>query len=99
MVQIFQLALFHVLGETHVMMGRKQETRAIPLQPFADGLDLLGRRLLFGYKMIEAENHQRIGVGKNAFVDRQLVSGLINALKDGDGMSRGFAGDLLKTEG
>ena len=34
--------------------------------------------------MVEPEHHQRVGVGENAFVDRQLVAGLVDALENGD---------------
>ena len=47
-MQIFHLTLLHVVRKADIMMGRKQETRAVPLQPFADRGDLLRRRLLFG---------------------------------------------------
>jgi hypothetical protein len=49
--------------------------------------------------MIETEHHQRVGIGENAFVDRQLVTGLVNALEDCDRMARGFTGDFLETQG
>ena len=98
-VQIFHLALLHVIGEADVMMRREQETGAVPLQPFADRGDLLRRRLLFGENMVESEHHQRVGVSENALVDRQLIAGLVNALENGDRMARCLAGDLLETEG
>ena len=81
------------------MVRRKQETGAVPLQPFTDRGDLLRRRLLFGDNMIESEHHQGVGVGENAFIDRQLVAGLVDALEDRDRMAGRFAGDLLETEG
>jgi hypothetical protein len=86
-------------GEADVMMGRKQETSAVPLQPLADRGNLLRRGLLFGENMIESEHHQGVSVGENALIDRQSVSGLVDALEDGDRMARCFAGDLLETEG
>ncbi len=98
-MQILHLSLLHVAGEADVMMGRKQETGAVPLQPFADRGNLLRRRLLFGENMVESEHHQRVGVGQNTFIDRQLESGLVDALEDGDRMASRFASDLLETEG
>src|ERR1700739_2747063 len=80
------------------MMGRKQKTGAGPLQPLADRGNLLRRRLLLGKNMVESKHHQRVGVGKNAFIDRQFVSGLVDALEDADRMARRFAGDFLETE-
>ena len=98
-MQIFHLSLHHVAGKPDIMMGRQKKARAVPFQPFADCGDLLGRRLLLGDDMIEPEHHESIGVGENAFVDRQLVPGLVDALKNGDRMPRCLAGDLLETEG
>ena len=68
MVQIFHLALLHVAGEADVVMGGQQKARAVPLQPFADRGDLLGRRLLLGDNMIEPEHHQGVGIRENALV-------------------------------
>ena len=98
-MQIFHLSLLHVAGEADIMMGCKEEAGAVPLQPFADRRDLLRRRLLFGENMVEPEHHQGVGVSENAFVDRQLVAGLVDPLEDGDRMVRCFAGDLLEAEG
>jgi hypothetical protein len=81
------------------MMGRKQKAGAVPLQPFADRADLLRRRLLFGEDVVESEHHQGVSVSEHAFVDRQLVAGLVDPLKDGDWMARCLAGDLLEAEG
>ena len=69
----------------------------VALQPFADRGDLLRRGLLFGDNMVEPEHHQGVGVGEDAFVDRQLVAGLVDALEDGDRMAGRFAGDLLES--
>ena len=98
-VEIFYLALLHVVAEADVVMRREQEAGAVSLQPFADRGDFLGRRFLFGENMIETEHHKRVRVGENAFVDRKLVAGLVNTLENGDWMVRCFAGDLLEAEG
>jgi polyphosphate kinase 2 (PPK2 family) len=34
--------------------------------------------------LVESEHHQRVGVGEDAFVDRLLEPGLVDALKHGD---------------
>src|SRR3984957_64202 len=99
MVEIFHLALLHVVGEADIMMGREQKAGVVPLQPFAQRLDLLRRRLLLGQDMIEPEHHEGVGVGENAFIDWLLVTGLIDALENSDWMARRLAGDLLETEG
>ena len=55
MVQIFYLALLHVVGKTDVVMRREQEASAVSLQPFADRSDFLRRRLLLGQNVIKPE--------------------------------------------
>src|SRR5579862_6460215 len=48
--------------------------------------------------MVEPEDHQRVGIGENPLVNRQLLAGLIDALVDGDGLPRYFADDALKVQ-
>ena len=40
--------------------------------------------------MVETEHHQRVGVGQDAFVDRELVAGLVDALEDRDRVPGGL---------
>ena len=49
--------------------------------------------------MVETEHHQRVGVGQDSLVDRQLVAGLVDALEDGDRVPGGFSGELLECQG
>ena len=98
MVAVFHLALLHIACEAHIMVRRQQQASALALQPFADRRDLLGSRLLLGENMVESENHQRVGVGEDALVDRLFEPGLIDALEHGDGMASRLARDLLKAE-
>ena len=49
--------------------------------------------------MVEPEHHQRVGVGQDPFVDRQLVAGLVDALVDRDRVPGGLSGELLKCQG
>ena len=49
--------------------------------------------------MVEAEHHQRVGVGQHAFVDRELVAGLVDALEDGHWVPGGLLGQLLESQG
>ena len=53
--------------------------------------DLFRRGFLFGHHMIQAEDHQRIGIGENSFVDRQLLAGLVDTLINRDGIARHLA--------
>ncbi len=69
------------------------------LEPFRDRRDLLGCGLLFRQQMVEAEHHERVGVGQHAFVDREPVAGLVDALEDGDGVPGGLSRELLEGEG
>ena len=79
-----------------VVVRSEHETRALASQPVADGLDFIGRGFLFGEQVIESKDEQRIGVRKHAFVERQSVSRLIDALKDGYDMSRDLAHERLE---
>ena len=86
------------LGEADVVVRRKQQAGSFALEPLADRLDFLRRRFLLGDQVVQAEHHQRVRVGQHAFVNRQLVAGLVDALEDGDRMSGGLADDLLESE-
>ncbi len=66
------------------------------LEPFRDRRGLLGCGLLFRQQMVEAEHHERVGVGQHAFVDREPVAGLVDALEDGDRVSGRLLGQLLE---
>ena len=48
--------------------------------------------------MVESKHHERIGICENPFVNRELESRLINALKNGHRMARGLARNLLEAE-
>ncbi len=48
--------------------------------------------------MVEAEHHQRVGVGEDPLVDRQLVPRLVDALVHGDGMPGRLAHELLERQ-
>ena len=50
-------------------------------------------------QMVEPEHHQRVGVGQDPFVDRQLVAGLVDALVDRDRVPGGLPGELLEGQG
>ena len=93
-VEIFHLPLLQVVGEADIVVRREQQAGAFALEPLADRGDFLRRGFLLGKKVVQAEHHQRVGVGQNPFVNRQLVAGLVDALEHGDRMAGGFAGDL-----
>ena len=99
MVLVFDLPLLHVRREPDVVMGRQEQARALALEPFADGGNLVRRGLLLGDQVVEPEDHQCIGVSQNAFVDGELVARLIDALKDGHGVAGGFTRELLEAQG
>ena len=48
--------------------------------------------------MIKAEDHQRVGIGEHALVERQSLPGLIDALEDVYRLARGLADDILKAD-
>ena len=49
--------------------------------------------------MVQPKHEQRVAIIENALVNGLLVSCLINALKNRNRMSGGFASDLLKAQG
>ncbi len=98
-VFIFHLALLEVLGETDVVMRGEQEAGIFAFEPFADCLHFGRFGVLFGDQVVEAENQQGVGIGEDAFINDEFVTGLVDALIDGDGLAGGFAGELLKGEG
>ena len=79
-------------------MRREQQAGAFALEPLANGGDFLRRGFLFGKKVVQPEHHERVGVGQNPFVNRQLVARLVDALEHGDRMAGGLAGNLLEAE-
>ena len=79
-------------------MRREQQAGAFALEPLADGGDFLRRGFLLGKKVVQPEHQERIGVGQNPFVNRQLVARLVDALEHGDRVAGGFAGNLLEAE-
>ena len=80
------------------MVRSEDEARSFASEKGAKGLDLFGRSFLLGDQVVEPEDHQRIGIGENPFVDRQFLPGLIDALVDGDGPVRYFADGALKAQ-
>src|SRR5215471_13615970 len=97
-VAVLGLPLVHVLGEAHVVMRRDQEAGPLALEPLADRLDLAWLDSLVRRKMVEAEDHEGVGVGENALVDREAVAGLVNALVDRDRMTGLLADEVLEAE-
>ena len=96
---ILHLALLHVTGEAHVMVRREEQARAFPVEPLPDRVDFSRLGLLLGHEVIQTEHHQRVRVCENAFVDREFVPRLVNALVNGDRLAGNLAHDLLKIEG
>ena len=62
-------------------------------------VDFPRRGLLLGDEVVQAEHHQRVRVGEDSLVDRQLVARLVDALVDGHRMPGRLAHDLLEGEG
>ena len=59
-------------------MRTEDETGSFALEKLPNGFDLIGRRFLLSNHVIEAENHEGVGVGENALVDGQSLTSLIN---------------------
>ena len=98
MVRVFHGALLEIARHAHIVVRAENQARALALEPLAHRFDFLRGRLLLGDQMIEAEHHQRVGVVENARVDRKLLPRLVDALVDGDWMSRQLANQLLETK-
>ena len=78
------------------MVRCQKQTGAFSFQPFGDRGDLFGCGFLFAEQMVETEHHEGVGVGQDAFVDRELVSGLVDALEDGHRVPGGLLGQVLE---
>src|SRR3982751_6681280 len=96
MMGIFHRALIEVGGNADVVMWAENETGACTLQELPDCLNFLRRGFLLGNHVIQAKDHKRVRISQYAFVDRQSLSGLIDALIDSDGLSRRFAHGILE---
>ena len=95
-VAIFHLPLLQVAGEADVVVRGEQQAGPFALEPLADRVDFVRFGFLFGDEVVQAEHHQRVGVGQHPFVNRQLVAGLVDALEHGDRMAGRLADDLLE---
>ena len=80
------------------MMWSEKQTGAFTLQPLVYGLYFFRQSFFTRGEMVQPQDEQRIAVIEDAFIDRLLVSGLVDALKNGDRMSRAFTSDLLKAQ-
>ena len=83
-------------GEADVVVRGEQQAGPFAFEPLADRVDFARLRFLFGDEVVQAEHHQRVRVGQHPFVNRQLVAGLVDALKHGDGMPGRLTDDLLE---
>jgi hypothetical protein len=90
-------ALLQIGGTAYIMVRSKDETGSFTAQKLPHRLDLCGRGFLFGEQVIQAEDHQCVGVAKDALVQRQSLAGLIDPLKDCDRRSRDSSHDLLES--
>ena len=97
MMGVLHLALIEVRGHAHVVMRRQQKATSLSRQKFLDCFDFFARRLLLGDHMVQAKDHHRIRVCKNAIINRQLLTGLIYSLINRNGISCNFLGETLKS--
>ena len=87
-VRVFHGALREIARHADVVVRAEDQARALALEPLAQRFDFFAGRRLLGDQMIEPEHHQRVRVVEDAGVERQLLAGLVNALVDGDWMTR-----------
>ena len=97
MMFVLHRPLFEIERRTDIVMRTEDEARAFASEEVLKGLDFFGRCFLIGGEVVESEHHHRVGVGKDAFVDREFLSGLIHTLIDRDRLARGLADHALKT--
>ena len=98
-VFVLHLALAVVVGEADIVVGRQKQTGALSFEPLGDRRDLFGGGFLFAEQMVETEHHERVGVGQHPFVDRELVTGLVDALEDRHWVPGGLLGQFLERQG
>src|SRR5215469_4842506 len=79
-VRVLHGALFQVVGEANVVVRTDDDAGSFTLEEVADRFDLLGRGLLFSDHVIEAVDHERVGIVQNALVEGKLLSGRVDAL-------------------
>src|SRR5262245_7178829 len=78
------------------MMRTEDETSSFAPKKLSNGLDFFGRCFLVRDHVVEAKNHNRIGVCEHALVQRKLEPCLVDALKHRDGMAGSLLNKLLK---
>src|SRR6185503_4927686 len=79
-------------------MRREHETGVVALQPGPDRFDFTLVRLLLGDEVVEAEDHERVGVREDPLVDREAVPCLVDPLIDRDRVSVRFFRGFLEAE-
>ena len=97
MVGIFHLALLHVGGCAHVMVGPNDQACTFAREKLPNRLDFLPGGFLLGDHMVEAEHHEGVGVSEDTLIQRETLTGLIDALINGHGMSRGVSDEAPST--
>ena len=96
-MRVLHGALLQIGGTADVVVRSNDETGSFTAQKLPDRLDLFRRGLLFGDQVIQAEDHQRVGVAEDALVQRQSLAGLIDPLKDCDRRSGDSPDHLLES--
>jgi hypothetical protein len=90
-VGVFHGELFLIPRDAHVMVRAEDQARAFARQELAQRFNFFGKRFLLSDHVIQAKDHQRISVSEYAFIYRQSLPGLVDALVDSNRMSRLFA--------
>ena len=67
---IFHLALLHVGGRAHVMVGSDNQACTFACEKLPDRLDFLPGSFLLGDHVVEAEHHEGIRVSEDALIQR-----------------------------
>jgi hypothetical protein len=95
-VRVLHRPFLQVRRDTDVVVRSQDQACALPLEEVPDGLDLLRRRLLFRHQVIQPEDQQCVGIRQDSFVERQLATGVIDALEHRHRMRGHLADHVLE---
>jgi hypothetical protein len=87
-----------IVGYSDIVVRSEDQANSFASEELSESFHLLRVCFLFCDHVVEAEDHKNVRVVEDSLVDRELLSCLIDALVDGDGMVCGLADEILKSE-
>src|SRR4051812_21675994 len=97
-MRVFLRTHLRVRRHTYVMVRAEDQACTFAREEVLYRCDLVGRSFLFGDHVVQAEDHERVGVSEDAFINRQSLASLVYSLINGDGLSRHFTNYALETD-